>query len=459
MHKDIIIKIDNVEIAEYHSFNLTRSKTTMSGVLEIILLNSTNKKVNSKILNLLLQRKVVAVYIKNILAFTGTLTNYNAQPVDPLYADNPFADAKKTKGLVVHQTITQIRLKVEGRTNILNHGCHLVKDSLFTNTSVRKMIETLAKSYDIPVKWNAEDFKIESHQLASGGLVYDEILQICSNYGYYCYENRAGEIYITDKVSKKRGIDLILGKNIIDFESHVDLAADKSQIFVRGHINNRHDWGVNSIVKDSYIIAHNPNAVHKAVSNIKLNGTVNIDTLKHRALYENTQRIYLGQVIIINLWGFGDSSSFFDLGMIHRVKIDDIGLDKDLECIDILYTATIKNIGTRLTLAPIPVKAKDSTKTDINLFDKLPKCDLDEPGLIDVSDVRVPLKVDGMNSLFTKECVLLDPNGKPALMYATVESLNADKLENNLFKKVKQPYEIPSDSLDITSGIILNKGK
>lgn len=346
MDKDLFIKIGDYEITNYTSMKLSRHKNIMSGVLELVLFD--DPKAPSIVLNLLMQRENVNVYIAGNLAFTGNLTNVKIS-----------GKGKRTNATAVSiaQKPNEISLRIQGRTNILNTSSHLIKDGVFTKTNTRDIINSILKSYNIPLIWDAKIFDLNFYKLTSGGYVYDEIARLCSAYSYFCYESFNGCVHVSDKLGEKRGIDLILGVNILAFESAIDLSAEKSHVVVRGHINNRHDWGRKAILQDTSVVIQNPQVNQYSVVNVLLHGDVTKETLMRRARFEMIQRNYMSQVLFIDVFGLSKNEEGYDLGKIHHVNIPTLGVDEDMECIEINYIANASGqLITKLTLSSLPVE-------------------------------------------------------------------------------------------------------
>lgn len=439
---DIIIKIGDKQLINFTDFSLVRSKQVMSAALNISLFDSKENKINTFFLAKAQEGAQVAVYIKNRLAFAGTLTDVKAKSVHSHKADS---------GGVLKQSATKISLGFNGHSNILNHSCHLIPDSHFSKTSLKEMIEALAGSYHIPVQWNAKDIKIDYHRLTSGGTVFDEITRLCSSYGYYCYEARNGSLIVADKPGKITGVTLEEGKNIVNFDSKFDTTQDKSHIIVRGHLNNKHDWGTVAIKDKSIFTAVNPNATSKSVINILLHGQVNQETLAHRAAYEVAQRIYYSQLVFVDVFGFGENNTFFDLGMFHKVVIPSLGLNQKLECIGIVYSATAKGrFVTSLTLAPPPpATPAEQPLSDEEIFKRTGYhvCDKKDPKIISIDSINSDnskFKIPKGTEIFTTKCLLRDEKGLLTVMYVK-KALPDDYLFKN--NKNLQTVIIPDDVL------------
>lgn len=357
--KPFRIFIGGEELERYTRAKLTRAKKNMTGSFECeVFFESvpTSPQIVQAV-----RGKEVLCYVNGQLAFTGLVDKRNGKTVQPRDSRGRFvkgpAVAEGGGGTVSGSMSEQgysVTITARGKTKYLIDSSHGQTVTTLSQTTDRKIVETLLSKFDVELDWQGEVNDIRLSRLRDGSRAALEIFNVCNEHCHFVYETRDGKLRITDQSEQAIGADLILGDNILTFNAEQSEDQANSEITVKGHRNDPDTWGADAVtvpvetVKDDWVGSTIPLVIQSY-------GDAETAKLQKRGKYEADRRAAESKNITVTVFGFGSPSVPWDLGNLHYTEIPCEGVFDVLECVELIYEVDAKDkLETTLTLAPPP---------------------------------------------------------------------------------------------------------
>lgn len=355
------------EITNYVSAVLQRDKTQMTGQLQFGLFYDGVPGSPISSLAAVRAGAPIQVYVGNRLAFTGTVDNRGAGNSKKMKENvnrlgkgqhSSIGQGKMSKGGGVSTHIGPneyvITVRARGMTKRLVGSSHYIEESCLPNATCRSAISKLVERFGVPIDWRAGDYDLDVATFRDGGLVYQEIDRITTENGLYAYETRDGKLRISDQALGDMGEALILGDNILEFETDQGEDDANQEVVVKGRRRKKGVRGQDAVMRkvklrDSWV----PSESRLTIQGY---GDGTDDALERRGKFELDRRAQMVKNCRIQTFGvLQRDGSPWDIGLLHHVRIPSEGIDGVFECISLTYTVNNdKTCHTTLTLAPPP---------------------------------------------------------------------------------------------------------
>lgn len=344
--------IDGSELTGYTGLTLTRSKSQLTGTLNVDLFFGY-VPTEPVVVNAAAGREI-SVYIGGNLAFIGNLDKRTGSGIRHGESGSQSSDGASVSTSIGPNEYT-VKLTARGKTKGLIEGSHLHPTTNMMQPTNREALEKVIEGYGIDVDWMASEFDLDKVRFRDGARVLDELVRLGSENGHFIYETRDGKLRVTDDVGPTTGEPLILGKNILTFSAEQSEEKAKSEITVKGQRTKKDVWGEAAVIdraktiKDNWVKSNVPAIIQHY-------GDGTDEALERRAKFEADKRSSQSKKVKIDVFHImPESSGAWDIGQLHYVEVPPEGIATMMECTDLTYTVqNDKTLKTTLTLSPPP---------------------------------------------------------------------------------------------------------
>lgn len=359
------IFVGGFEIINYTTAVLQRDKRELTGQLQFGLFYEGLP--TKAVLRMIRGGAPIQVYVGNRLAFTGTVDNRGSgnskrkkENVNTLGRGqhSSIGQGKMAKGAGVSTHIGPneftITVRARGKAKRMIDSSHDHEDSCMPGATCRSGIERLTKPFNVELDWRAPDYDLDVATFRDGGLVFQEIDRIATDNGLWVYEDREGRLRVTNQAGPETGEALILGDNILEFETDQSDDEANREIIVKGRRRKKGVWGEEAVkrkvkLQDGWVKDYS-----RLV--IQAYGDGTDEMLERRGKFEIDNRAQEAKQCRIQTFGVTQRSGEpWDVGMIHHVRVFTDDIDEPMECISLTYTVNNdRTCHTTLTMAPLP---------------------------------------------------------------------------------------------------------
>ena len=309
----------------------------------------------------------IQVYVGNRLAFSGTVDTRGAGNTKKKREDvnrlgrgqhTSIGQGKMSKGGGISTHIDAnsyvITVRARGMTKRLVGSSHYVEDACLPGATCRSTISKLIEPFGVRLDWQAPDYDLDVVTFRDGGLVYQEIDRVATENALYAYETRDGVLRVTDRPGAAMGEALIMGDNILEFETEQGEDDANQEVVVKGRRRKKGIRGQEAVMRK--VKLRDSSIRSQSRLTIQGYGDGTDAALERRGKFEIDRRAQMVKNARIQVFGvLQRDGSPWDIGLLHHVRIPSEGIDEVLECISLTYTVNNdKTIHTVLTLAPPP---------------------------------------------------------------------------------------------------------
>lgn len=355
--------IGGFRLEHYTSLRLRRAKKDLTGSVTITIFAGA-------IPALPLVRAVKAgapilIYVGGHLAFKGTVDERDGSGKKgksggtsgrARRANGQFAPGSQTPGATTRIGPNEytITITARGTTKRMADASH----DYFANTTVgaktKPVIERIARPFRVPLDWRAPVLDMDKSVLRDGSTAVSEVFRICNEHGYYAYETRDGRLRVTDEAGPETGEPIILGENILEFDTAQREDVQNSQITVKGQRTKKDIRGKAAVNRSRTI--KNDQVSDYAPIVLQHYGDASDEALDRRARFEASNRESDGKKVNVTVFHVQSRTGQpWDIGMLHYTEVPCDGIFEVMECIELEYEVDAANkLQTRLTLAPPP---------------------------------------------------------------------------------------------------------
>lgn len=360
MVKPVHIFVDRKELIGFTSLRLRRSKNEMTGELTIdvfmgwlptepVMIDATTNR-------------EVLVYIGGHLAFTGFID----RRMDTSFKKNDKVD----RNLNIGPDSYNVTFTCRGKTRDMIDSSHQHPTGTFLRPSNRSAFEDLTAPFGTELEWEADEIDLDKVRLRDGGRVADELQRLCEQTSLYVYETRDGKLKVLDGSEAKTGEPLILGQNILNFQTDQAVDVQRNRVEVKGQRIETDVWGESAVVP-TRATTEDSTVERFAPETVQVYGNATDEILARRVEFEINKRASQAKQVEVDVFHVQQTDLVpWDLGTIHYVEIPPAGVFDLMEVTELTYEVQADStIQTKLVLAPAPVKFSKATGSTVFLAD------------------------------------------------------------------------------------------
>lgn len=356
----VSIYIEGRKLVGYTDMSLSRSKSDLTGSLDISLFYSYMP--NTPIALDAAPGNQVQVYIGNHLAFTGSIDGRRGSGVQ--HGSSPAKRAEKstssltgtgTRNVNIGPDEYTVKVSARGKAKVLVDSSHRHPTTNMMQPTNRDAIEKLIDGFNIEIDWKASTIKLDKLRFRDGSLILDELHRLGNENAHFIYETRDGRLRVTDDTGRTFGTSLILGQNILSFSAEVTESVSRSAIKVKGQRTKKEVHGEEAVL-NTFKIIKDTSTKSKSLITIQHYGDGSPEALLRRGKFEADKRNSEAKKITIEVFHVQDSlGEPWDVGTLHYVEIPPEGIFGVFECTDVAYAVdATKTLKTTLQLSPPP---------------------------------------------------------------------------------------------------------
>lgn len=371
--KPVHVFVGRQELVGYTSLTLTRSKNEMTGQLSVELFMGWMPQ--EPVLAEVARGAEILVYVGGHLAFTGVVDR-RIDSGEREYARNDIGQftggqAGTQNSINIGPNQYRVTLACRGKTRALVDSSHQHDTGNFLDTTNKGIFENLLAPWGVELEWAAEVEDMVRHRLRDGGRVVDELQRLAEQASLYVFETRRGALRVTDQPNTETGEPIVLGSNILSFNTSQAADSERSEVLVKGSLNKPEDWGEAAVLPTLRRVADRATKTFSPIT-VKHYGDATEAALQKRADYEANKRAAKSKRIEVDVFHVQQSDGEpWDIGRQHYVEIPPAGVSGMFEVADVRYKADGKTLTTKLTLVPAQVAPASASATAGDLLSGL----------------------------------------------------------------------------------------
>jgi len=358
----VVITIGGSALDTWTEMTLQRSKDEMTGSLSVTIF--AGAMASAPMIGAAKCGAPINVYIGGQLAFcgsvdkregSGTKKGKKGADEENQKADKG-AEGKASTSVSIGPNEYTIKLTARGKTKRLIDSSHQHPTTNMMQPTTKEVVEKLIEPWQIRADWKGEVIKLDKVRFRDGALVLDELQRIATEYCYFMYESREGNLVVCDGVAgmTSGGEPLILGQNILTFSAEQSEDKAKSEVKVKGQRTKKDIRGKKALEK-THKTVKNSKVKSKNLLTIPHYGDATDKELERRARFEMNKRNSASQKITIEVFHVMSSGGPWDIGNCHYVEVPPEGIFDMFECTELTYHVNAeKELKTTLTLSPPP---------------------------------------------------------------------------------------------------------
>lgn len=357
--KPVHVFVGRQELIGYTELSLTRRKEDMTGTLSITLFMGYMP--NEAVLDGVIRGQEILVYVGQQLAFTGTIdrrtdtgTYSGGEPVrNP---DGTFASGDSGgPTLNIGPDEYTVTITARGKTKSLIDGANQMPPCVLDVTN-REAIQQLIDPFNITLDWRAQEVDLPRVRFRNGSRVWSEIQRLAQTTAIYLYEGVDGRLVAVDEPESDLGEPIVLGQNILTFETDQIGDQERSEFTVEGRLNEPGDFGEAAIIP---IVNRVADAAAQGFAPVKVQiyGNATEAIRERAALFEANQQATQTKRITVEVFHVTQTDGTpWDIGRVHALSIPPAGVGGAFEIVEVNYRVEAERVfKTLLTLAPTPV--------------------------------------------------------------------------------------------------------
>lgn len=364
MVKPVHVFVDRKELIGYTGMTLTRSKNDMTGQLDIDVFMGWLP--DEPVMDQVTRGQEILVYIGGHLAFTGVIDRRQDKA------------SKSTASTSVGPDQYSVSFNCRGKTRAIVDNSHQETETTILRPTNKSVFERLLRPWDVPLEWEADVIDLDRVRLRDGARVADELQRLAEQTSLYVFETRDGSVKVTDKPGEEQGEPIVLGINVLSFNTDQAADVEHSEVLVKGQRTDPQTWGEEAVTPTLQRVADSVVPDFRPLT-VQFFGNATDELLSRRANYEANKRMSQSKRVTVEVFHVQQSDgSPWDIGDRHYVELPPAGVFGEFEVVDVRYTIqNDKTLKTNLTLAPLPAtpKSPDAASGTLGSLDELPTGD------------------------------------------------------------------------------------
>lgn len=354
MVKPFRIFVGGSELTEYTDATLQRSKDELTGTLTVSLFMSNMP--SAPVMTAATPSAEIMVYVGDNLAFNGKVDRRRGTGAK--HGDDGTKESEATgepsRSSNIGPDEYTVQITARGKTKQFVDSAHKHKTTNILRPSTRDVVDVLMEGSDVELEWLATEIKLDKVRLRDGAVIVDELQRVGNENAYFIYENREGNLRVTDDTGRTTGDPLILGDNVMVFSSEQTEEYQRTEIKVKGQRTPKEIRGKKAVIDLEKIITDS-SSTNKIPVTIQHYGDATPEALERRANFEANKRVSASKKITIEVFNVMSDGEPWDVGNVHYVEIPPEGIFDVFECTSLTYNVTANDtIKTVLTLSPLP---------------------------------------------------------------------------------------------------------
>jgi prophage tail gpP-like protein len=316
----------------WKTFNLKRSRKDLTGSLSFDF--GFVGIPNSPLHPFIISGAEISCYVGGRLAFTGTIDKRAAS-----------GDAKNYS----------CKITCRGKTKQLINSSHKHEKGMKKKTKTKEAIDELVQPFGVNVKYESEDnIEMERIVFRDGMPVYNEIHRLTREHNKLAFEAVDGTLLITEDSKGGNGQDLIVGKNVIKFNTEQSEEDGNSEITVKGQRTGMEYQGNEAINRK--VVHQDPMFKNYSPLTVQLVGDASDERMEARLKMERARQVQDSRSVTFEVFYVQDDGSEWDLNKTHYTEISSESLFTEMVVTELEYQGSPTEISTSITLSP---KAED----------------------------------------------------------------------------------------------------
>lgn len=292
----------------------------------------------------------ILCYVGGQVAFTGKIDRRNGRGKKKKGEND---DATFKRSVSIGKDAYTITVTARGKTKRIIDSSHAHKTGSMKQVSPSNIIAELAKPFGVEVDDQAgETDKVERAVFRDGASADSEITRWGTEANLETFETREGKLAIRKPGNEPRGVDLVLGVNILEFSADQGEDTGNSEITVKGQRTDPKIHGKDAINRK--LQAKLPGNMSFSPLVIQLTGDATDVRLKNRAKVETRKRQEGDKEITIDVFHVqSPTGEPWDINVVHYVEIPPENIFDDFVVNELTYEVHEKDkLKTTLTLVP-----------------------------------------------------------------------------------------------------------
>lgn len=337
------VYIERAKLIGYTSLSLTRSKSDLTGSLNIDIFMGWIP--SDTVLPGASSGKEILVYVGGNLSFTGI--------IDRRRDAGEKDQSSGSSNLSIGADSYTVSFSCRGKTKHLVDSSHQHPTGTMLKPTNKEVFENLVAPWGIQMEWEADVLDLNRVRFRDGGRVVDELHRVAAQCSLYVHETVDGKLRVTDKARTVRGQDIILGSNILSFSTDQMEDTDRSEITVKGQLTDKAQWGTEAVISTLQKTV-NATVLNFSPITVQLFGNATADLINRRTQFEANRRSAESKQITLTVFHVQQPSGDpWDVGDLHYVEIPPAGVYDIMEITDVTYDVQPdKKLSTTIKLAP-----------------------------------------------------------------------------------------------------------
>lgn len=359
----VMIFVGGALLQAWTSMKLSRNKKDMTGSLTVeIFAGSIPDGVIARSAK---KGAPILVYVGGHLAFTGTVDDRKGKGQDSeakssrrtTGANGSPGRAQSGVSARIGPDEYKITLTARGKTKRLVDSSHDVKEGTTTGAKTQPIAQKLIKNFGVQLDWRVASHDMDKSVLRDGTTVKDELHRLGNEYGYHVWEARDGRLRVADQAGPETGEPIILGQNILTFETSQSEDKLNSDVTVKGQRTKKDIRGKAAVNRTKRIKM--PGVTDYSPLVLQHYTDASDEALDRRARFEANNRMSDSFNVTVEVFHVQSRSGEpWDIGTLHYVEVPCEGVFSVMECISLDYDVDAKkNLKTKMALAPPPASA------------------------------------------------------------------------------------------------------
>ncbi|ATQ67919.1 MULTISPECIES: hypothetical protein [Methylosinus] len=288
------------------------------------------------------------------VAFTGKIDMRNGRGKKRKTADATGDKSDETfqRSVSIGRDAYSVTITARGETKRLIDSSHDHPTGTMKQVSPGDVVRGLVKNFGVKfVDASGANIKLEKARFRDGAPVVGEIHRFTKEHNLIVNETRDGTLQMTKPGNEPRGVDLILGQNILEFSAEQSEDVANSSITVKGQRTGSAQYG-SAAVNRSVTAKQSGSSSDYSPFMVQITGDATDERLKARLQIENRERQEQSKNITVDVFHVQDAAGApWDIGVKHYVEVAPEGIYDDFVVDELEYEVDASGtLKTTLTL-------------------------------------------------------------------------------------------------------------
>lgn len=310
----------------------------------------------------------IQVLVGGEIAFTGKIDKRNGRGKKRKTADKAGdkSDATFQRSVSIGKDSYSVTITARGKTKRLIDSSHDHPTGTMKQVSPADIVRGLTKNFGVKfVDSSGATIKLEKARFRDGAPVVSEIHRFTKEHNLIVNETRDGALQMTQPGKEPRGVDLILGENVLEFSAEQSEDAANSSITVKGQRTGSAQHGSDAI-KRSVKAKQSGTSKDYSPYTVQITGDATDERLKARLQVENRERQEQSKSITVDVFHVQDAAGApWDIGVKHYVEVPPEGIYDDFVVDEVDYEVAAEGtLKTSLTLVAATSDGSGQARSD-----------------------------------------------------------------------------------------------